>query len=98
MSNTKEFEVLIPISISSQFSESALRSILSLSGVSFQYKGTSEYFDEYVEYLFVAPSVCVASAVIHLLLSLRELIRYSASPLDTSVNRSWYFGSIRDSL
>mgnify|MGYP000540309269 CR=1 FL=1 len=97
MSNTKEFEVLIPISISSQFSEIALRSIFSLSGVSFQYKGTSEYFDEYVEYLVVAPSVSVASAPVHLLLSLRDFIRSSASALDSSAHLSWYFGSIRDS-
>ena len=97
MVTTKEFEVLIPTSVSSQFSETPLRSIFSLSGVTFLCKGSSEFFDDYVEYLIVAPSVSVASAAVHLLLSLRDFIRSSASPLDTSAHRSWYFGSIRDS-
>ncbi len=97
MSNSKEFEVIIPSAFIRKISVLSISSFINDFGAQFLFKGFSETRPNYEEFLIIAPSLEVANDVISFLISLRGFVRSSASRhCNSRLFSKWYFSSIRD--
>ena len=93
MSNSKEFEVIIPFDVFEHLTALSIDDLLSWFNVKFILKG--QHCDSF-EYLVVCPSLSVAKSVLSLLISLKKVVLVSAySPSDKLRCANWIFGEIR---
>lgn len=93
MSNSKEFEVIIPYAVFDNLSVLSIINLLSCFNVQFILKG---YDRDSFEFHVVCPSLSVAKSVLSLLTSLKKVILASVcSPSDKSLCANWIFGEIR---
>ena len=92
MSKFVEFEVVIPFGVFDHLTATSIDDLLSWFNVKFERKGVT---DAQVEFLVVAPSVEVASAVRNVFISLKRLVVASAySPMDKlRCSSNWLFGA-----
>lgn len=97
MSNSKEFEVIIPSAFIRKISVLSISCFINDFGAQFLFKGFSETRPNYEEFLVIAPDLDTANEVIEFLISLRQFVRSSASRhCNSRLFSKWYFSPIRD--